>query len=69
MTNFYHVQVGSLETQEFPTAPVPFWLVCFSDRLHPGFSLAQLVKAGTLVYAKREFLNHKKYSACRRGRL
>jgi hypothetical protein len=27
-----------------------------------GVSLAQLVKAGTLVYAKREFLNHKKYS-------
>jgi hypothetical protein len=27
-----------------------------------GASLAQLVKAGTLVYAKREFLNHKKYS-------
>ena len=28
-----------------------------------GVSLAQLVKAGTLVYAKREFLNHQKYSA------
>src|SRR5271165_5662945 len=28
-----------------------------------GVSLAQLVKAGTLVYAKREFLNHNKYSA------
>ena len=27
-----------------------------------GASLAQLVKAGTLVYAKRDFLNHKKYS-------
>ena len=27
-----------------------------------GVSLAQLVKAGTLVYAKREFLNHKKFS-------
>src|SRR6266446_4886484 len=26
-------------------------------------SLAQLVKAGVLVYAKREFLNHKKFSA------
>src|ERR1700724_1856951 len=31
MTNFYHVQVGALETQEFRTQPVPFWLVCFSD--------------------------------------
>jgi len=26
-------------------------------------SLAQLVRTGALVYAKREFLNHKKYSA------
>ena len=32
-----------------------------------GVSLAQLVKAGTLVYAKREFLNHQKL-LCRRGR-
>ena len=32
-----------------------------------GVSLAQLVKAGTLVYAKREFLNHKKYSAAAQG--
>ena len=31
MTTFYHVQVGALETQEFRTQPVPFWLVCFSD--------------------------------------
>jgi hypothetical protein len=31
MTKFYHVQVGALETQEFRTSPVPFWLVCFSD--------------------------------------
>src|SRR6202140_1356329 len=30
MTTFYHVQVGALETQEFRTSPVPFWLVCFS---------------------------------------
>src|ERR1700758_4163784 len=28
-----------------------------------GVSLAQLVRAGALVYAKREFLNHKKYSS------
>ena len=32
-----------------------------------GISLAQLVKAGTLVYAKREFLNHNKYSAAEGG--
>src|ERR1700719_677969 len=31
MTTFYHVQVGALETQEFRTTPVPFWLVSFSD--------------------------------------
>src|ERR1700740_2161326 len=31
MTRFYHVQVGALETQEFRTTPIPFWLVCFSD--------------------------------------
>jgi hypothetical protein len=33
MTTFYHVQVGALETQEFRTQPVPFWLVCFSDTI------------------------------------
>ena len=32
-----------------------------------GVSLAQLVKAGTLVFAKREFLNHQKYSAAEDG--
>jgi hypothetical protein len=33
MTTFYHAQVGALETQEFRTAPVPFWLACFSDTI------------------------------------
>ncbi len=33
MTTFYHVHVGALETQEFRTQPVPFWLVCFSDTI------------------------------------
>jgi hypothetical protein len=33
MTSFYGVQVGALETQEFRTTPVPFWLVCFSDTI------------------------------------
>jgi hypothetical protein len=33
MTTFYHEQVGALETQEFRTTPVPFWLVCFSDTI------------------------------------
>jgi hypothetical protein len=31
VTTFYHVQVGALETQEFRTKPVPFWLVSFSS--------------------------------------
>src|ERR1700686_1470484 len=31
MTTFYHVQVGALDTQEFRTTPVPFWLISFSD--------------------------------------
>ena len=33
MTTFYHEEVGALETQEFRTQPVPFWLVCFSDTI------------------------------------
>src|ERR1700732_4406176 len=33
MTTFYGVQVGALETQEFRTQPVPFWLICFSDTI------------------------------------
>jgi hypothetical protein len=31
MTRFYRVQVGALETEEYRTTPVPFWLVAFSD--------------------------------------
>jgi hypothetical protein len=31
MTTFYHIQVGALESQEFRTTPVPFWLVSFSE--------------------------------------
>jgi hypothetical protein len=31
VTTFYHAQIGALETQEFRTQPVPFWLVSFSD--------------------------------------
>jgi hypothetical protein len=34
-----------------------------------GVSLGQLVKAGTLVYAKREFLKPQEILRCRRGRL
>ena len=31
MTTFYHIQIGTLETQEFRTQPVPFWLISFAD--------------------------------------
>jgi hypothetical protein len=31
MMTFYHVQIGALETQEFRTTPVPFWLISYSD--------------------------------------
>lgn len=31
MTTFYRVQVGALETQEFRTPSIPFWLICFSE--------------------------------------
>jgi hypothetical protein len=27
MTTFYNIQIGALETQEFRTQPVPFWLI------------------------------------------
>ena len=33
MTPFYHVQIAAIETQEFRTQPVPFWLCCFSDKV------------------------------------
>jgi hypothetical protein len=33
MTTFYHIQIGALETQEFRTTPVPFWLVAFSEAI------------------------------------
>jgi hypothetical protein len=33
MTTFHHIQIGTLETQEFRTTPVPFWLVAFSGAI------------------------------------
>ena len=57
MTSFYHVQVGTLETQEFRTTPVPFWLVCFSDAikgpLHQMFFVV-LLADGTVVEPRVE---------------
>src|ERR1700729_1553422 len=29
MTTFYHIQIGAIETQEFRTQPVTYWLACF----------------------------------------
>jgi hypothetical protein len=57
MTNFYHVQVGALETQEFRTAPVPFWLVCFSDAFKGSIKnlfFVVLLPDGTVVVPKVE---------------
>jgi hypothetical protein len=52
MTTFYHVQVGALETQEFRTMPVPFWLICFSDTIKGAprqFYFVVLLPDGTVV--------------------
>jgi len=57
MTTFYHVQVGALETQEFRTQPVPFWLVCFSDTIKGPLrqmSFVVLLPDGTVVVPKME---------------
>ena len=52
MTTFYHVQVRALETQEFWTMPVPFWLICFSDTIKGAlrqFHFVVLLPDGTVV--------------------
>jgi hypothetical protein len=52
MTTFYHAQVGALETQEFRTTPVPFWLVCFSDAVKgpiKNMFFVVLLPDGTIV--------------------
>jgi hypothetical protein len=57
MTTFYHVQVGSLETQEFRTTPAPFWLISFSDTikgaLHQMYFVV-LLPDGTVVVPRVE---------------
>src|SRR5271165_2482596 len=30
---FYHVQVGTSESREFRTRPIPHWLFCFSETI------------------------------------
>src|SRR6476620_3324553 len=57
MTTFYHVQVGALETQEFRTTPVPFWLVCFSDTIKGPMRqmyFVVLLSDGTVVVPRVE---------------
>ena len=57
MTTFYHVQVGALETQEFRTTPVPFWLVCFSDTVKGPLRqlfFVVLLPDGTIVVPRVE---------------
>src|SRR6202035_4685084 len=57
MTTFYHVQVGALETQEFRTAPAPFWLICFSDTIKGPMRqmfFVVLLPDGTVVVPKVE---------------
>ena len=57
MTTFYHVQVGALETQEFRTQPVPFWLICFSDTIKGPLRqmfFVVLLPDGTVVEPKVE---------------
>jgi hypothetical protein len=55
MTTFYHVQVGALETQEFRTTPVPFWLISFSDTIKGPMRqmfFVVLLPDGTVVVPK-----------------
>src|SRR3984893_4590139 len=57
MTTFYHVQIGALETQQFRTSPVPFWLVCFSDPIKGPLRqmfFVVLLPDGTVVVPKME---------------
>jgi hypothetical protein len=57
MTTFYHIQIGALESQEFRTTPLPFWLVCFSDtvkgQLRQMFFVV-LLPDGTVIVPRAE---------------
>jgi hypothetical protein len=33
VTTFYHLQVGTIESQEFRTRPIPHWLFSFSNTI------------------------------------
>ena len=57
MTSYYGIQVGALETQEFRTTPLPFWLVCFSDTVKGPMRqmfFVVLLLDGTVVVPKVE---------------
>jgi hypothetical protein len=57
VTTFYHAQVGALETQEFRTNPVPFWLICFSDTVKgpiKNMFFVVLLPDGTVVVPRVE---------------
>jgi hypothetical protein len=57
MTTFYQVQVGALETQEFRTNPVPFWLICFADTVKgpiKNMFFVVLLPDGTVVVPRVE---------------
>ena len=57
MTTFYHGQVGALETQEFRTTPVPFWLISFSDTVKGPMRqmyIIVLLPDGTVVVPRVE---------------
>jgi hypothetical protein len=57
MTTFYGLKTEALETQEFRTTPVPFWLVSFSDTvkgaIHQMFFVV-LLPDGTVVEPRVE---------------
>jgi hypothetical protein len=57
VTTFYHAQIGALETQEFRTEPVPFWLICFSDTVKgpiKNMFFVVLLPDGTVVEPRVE---------------
>jgi hypothetical protein len=57
MTTFCHIQVGAVETQEFRTTPVSFWLICFSDAVKGPLrqrTFVVLLPDGTVVVPRVE---------------
>jgi hypothetical protein len=57
MTTFYHIQIAALDTQEFRTTPIPFWLVSFSDPIKGPICqmfFVVLLSDGTVVVPRVE---------------